>query len=149
MSNEPKYRWEGRGLDETAAHELYLFIQNDADLYRQQYTPINKNLTIKKAQGKYDSAKAAKLFGYLVESGAKKYVKEFAGDGSVWHEMFPVPVRKAVAEELRDYFETEHGFGNYDQYIPKKYQAKARYSVSSKRKTATKRGTDSGLGSVR
>ncbi len=122
MSDEPKHRREDKGLDESVAHELYLFIQNDADLYHQQYTPINKNLTIKKAQGRYDSAKAAKLFGYLVEIGAKKYNKEFGGGGSVWHDMFPVAVRKAVAEELRDYFETESGLGNYDQYIPKKYQ---------------------------
>ncbi len=124
MSEE--YAWENKGLDEHAAKELYLFITNDGDLYRQQHSPINKNLTIKKARGVYNSALAFKLFMYLVDNGARKYVKDFGSRGERIDSIFPKPVRLAVAEELRDFFEVEHALGNYDQYIPKKYQASSR-----------------------
>jgi hypothetical protein len=88
--------------DEDAATELELFIDNDADLYRQQYTPILKNLWRKMVKGTYDHEKAVKLWGYLVESGAKKYNQEFGGGGSKWHEVFSIPTRLAVARRLAD-----------------------------------------------
>ncbi len=143
-----KYAWEGKGLDEVSAKELCLFIQNDGDLYRQQYSPINKNLTVKKAQGRYDHNLAAKLFGYLVETGAKKYVKEFGSGDMPWHEMFPKKLRDAVAEELRDGFEIEYGYGNYDEFIPKKYQAKPAARVVRK-KSARRDNVPTSLGGVR
>jgi hypothetical protein len=102
------------------ARELELYISNDADLHRQQYTPILKNLSTKKVRSLYKHDLAVKLFGYLVEAGAKKYAKEFGG---TWHQMFPVPTRKAVAEELAKSFEAEFELGNYDHLLPKKYQA--------------------------
>jgi hypothetical protein len=108
--------------DHAVARELKLFTENDGDLYRQQTTSILKNLATKKASGKYDHARAADLFMYLAESGAKKYAKEFGG--GVWHEMFPVAVRREVAGEWRDEFEVEYETGAYDSLLPKKYQAK-------------------------
>jgi hypothetical protein len=105
------------------ARELQIFIQNDGQLYRQQHLPIIKNAMTKHGQGKYDSMKAVKLFMYLVDNGAKKYAKE-AGPGAKWNEMFPKSVRLQVAAALRDDFEDEARLGNYDEYIPKKYQKK-------------------------
>lgn len=107
-------------IDEHAATELKLFIENDSDLYRQQYTPILKNLATKKVRSLYKHDLAVKMFGYLVEAGAKKYAKEFGG---TWHQLFGVPTRKAVAEEFTKDFEGEFELGNYDQLLPKKYQA--------------------------
>jgi hypothetical protein len=113
---------------EALASELKTFTENDSDIYRQQTTSILKNLATKKASGKYDRNKAVDLFMYLAESGARKYVKEFGG--GLWHDVFPVPVRRLAAVEWRDEFETEYGYGNYDHLLPKKYQkspaAKAR-----------------------
>jgi hypothetical protein len=109
-------------IDEHAATELRLYIDNDADLHRQQATSIYKNLATKKARGEYKHDLAVKLFGYLVESGAKKYAKEF-DDASRWHKLFDVPTRRAVAEELTKTFEAEYKLGNYDNLLPKKYQA--------------------------
>ena len=102
--------------------ELYLYIKNDGQLYRQQGQPIIKNLAAKKASGKYNSTLAVKLYGYLAESGAKKYTNEYAR-GSRWNDMFSVADRKAVAQRLRDDFEEEWNEGNYREYVPKKYQA--------------------------
>jgi len=132
------YAWENKGLDEHSAKELFLWIENDGDLYTRQYTPIIKNLVAKKARGIYDSTKAAKLFGYLAESGAKRYDEEVNGaprfKGRI-PSYFPKKVRDAVAEELRDRFETEYELGNYDHYTPKKYQSKPAKRVAKKKKS--------------
>ena len=110
--------------DTEAGQELKLFTENDGDIYRQQTTSILKNLATKKAQGKYDHDKAAALFMYLTETGAKKYAREFGGPGAEarWHEMFPIDVRRLVAAEWRDEFEVEFANGSYDNMLPKKYQ---------------------------
>ena len=72
-------------LDEHAINDLYLTIESDGTLYRQQYLPILKNLTTKKARGIYNKDLAIKLFMYLVENGAKKYVADFGGK---WNDIF-------------------------------------------------------------
>lgn len=108
-------------VDHQAAHELFLFIENDGDLYRQQYQPILKNLATKQAKGVYDKEKAVKLWMYLVESGAKKYVREYGG---VWHEMFNVPTRRETATQLNEHFLVESALGAYASLLPKKYQPK-------------------------
>ena len=107
----------GGPLDTHAAKELELFVENDADLYRQQYSPINKNLITKMARGVYNHAGAVKLFGYLMESGAKKYAKEYS-EGKDWHQIFSPATRKHVAELFADHFETEAKLGNYNNLLP-------------------------------
>ena len=96
--------------------ELKLYIDNDGQLYRQRYTPIEKNLTKKMEKGKYDSKLAVKLFMYLVDDGAKKYVKDFGGSVK---DMFPKKDRIEVAKELRDDFEAEYKVRNesYDIWV--------------------------------
>lgn len=109
-------------MDDQGATELKLYIDNDADLHRQQHVSILKNLATKKARGEYKHDLAVKLFGYLVEAGAKKYAKEFSTPDQPWHKLFSVSSRKAVAQELTRAFETEFKLGNYDHLLPKKYQ---------------------------
>ncbi len=104
------------------ARELELFITSDANLYRQMHLPIIKNLITKKARGVYDTEKAKKGFMYLADEGAKRYAKEFGSRDVVWHEMFNINTRRMVAAELTESFETEAGYGNYDNLLPKKYQ---------------------------
>lgn len=118
-------RRRGRGLRGHAeVSSLKLFIDNDGDLYRQQTTPIHKNLITKMAKGIYDPAKAEKLWMFLVDNGAKKYARE-AGSGSAWHNMFSIADRREVARELNRHFVTEAKIGNYDHLLPKKYQRRA------------------------
>jgi hypothetical protein len=121
-----------------AARELKLYIDNDAQLYRQQFEPILKNLMTKLGRGTYDSAKSVKLWGYLCESGAKKYVKEFGG---TWNHVFTVADRKQCAEAFRDDFEAEAKLGNYDALLPKKYRKNPR-KPSKAAKKAAKRAAD-------
>jgi hypothetical protein len=110
--------------DPSAAQELELFIDNDGDLYRQQIQPIYKNLLRKMVKGKYDHELAKKLWMYLVDNGAKKYVKEFGGDVRT---MFPKPLRQAVASVLADDFRTEVKAGGIS---PEDYDVKGEVDKS-------------------
>lgn len=101
------------------AVELVLYIENDGDLYRQQYQPILKNLANKRANGIYQIPAAQKLMGYLVESGAKKYAKEFGSPGQPWHKMFSVAVRKEAAADLEKKFRAEDDLGAYKHLLTK------------------------------
>lgn len=103
--------------DETAARELQLYIENDADLYRQQFVPIVKNLMQRRAKGTYDPVKAIKLFMYLMDSGAKKYMKEFGTQGQRIDAVFNRATRLEAARNFRDSFETEAELGNYDRMV--------------------------------
>ena len=117
-------------MDDQAATELKLYIDNDADLHRQQHVSILKNLATKKARGEYKHDLAVKLFGYLVEAGAKKYAKAFGTPGQPWHKLFDVPSRKVAAQALTRDFEAEFKLGNYDHLLPKKYQPQEKSSSS-------------------
>lgn len=123
--------------DTAAATELKLYIDNDGDLYRRMTTSILKNLATKRARGVYKHDLAVKAFSYLVEAGAKKYVKDFGTADQPWHRLFDVPTRKLVATQLAKDFETEAALGNYDHLLPKKYQKPAK-SAHAKKKLAWK-----------
>lgn len=107
---------------ESVAQELKLFTENDGDIYRQQTTSILKNLATKAAKGIYKHEGGAKLFMYLTETGARKYAREFGGNEAGWHEIFPIAIRRLVADEWATEFETEYKLGSYDNLLPKKYQ---------------------------
>jgi hypothetical protein len=90
-------------VDEHAAIELRLYLDNDYQLYQRKRAFL-QNVARKVIAGKYDPAKAGKLWMYLVDDAAKKYVREFSA-GPV-SETFSKATREAVAAELaRD----EHG----------------------------------------
>jgi hypothetical protein len=82
--------------------ELKLYIDNDAGLYRQRYMPILKNLSSKKKQGKYRKPLAQKAFMYLIDDGAKRYVKSYGGNHL---DVFPKRQRKSLAKDYVDEFE--------------------------------------------
>jgi hypothetical protein len=133
------------------ATELRLYIANAADLHRQQGTAILRNLATKKARGDYKHDLAVKLYMYLVESGAKKYVKQFGTPDQPWHKLFSMADRKAVAEDLTRSFEEEYGYGNYDSLLPKKYQAAGTPAGARLKKSAARlqREIDESLASAK
>ncbi len=104
--NRVKGLWSklNESFDREAAVELKLSIENDADLYRQQIVPIVKNIQRKMKKGTYDHLKAPKLWMYLVDNGAKKYVKAYGGDVKT---MFPKDLRKSVAVEFANEYKAE------------------------------------------
>jgi len=83
--------------------ELRAFI--DASNLKQQIrAPIYKNLTLKKQQGKYNKALAQKAFLYLVNTGAKLYVKEYGGEVN---DLFPKKIQQELAHEYVSEFESD------------------------------------------
>lgn len=86
------------------ATEYYLFITNDHQLYKGQQHAIIKNLAIKKVKGIYDPKLALKLWTYLVESGIKKYYKEF---GSGHAPRVSAATKLACAKMLADEYREE------------------------------------------
>lgn len=108
-----------------AAFDLEQYIRSSRELY-PLHKNIWKNLATKRARGEYKHDLAVKAFGYLVDDGIKRYVKEFA----ISHprEMFDKATRKLVAEQLTENFEAEDRLGNYDYLLPKKYQFTAAHA---------------------
>jgi hypothetical protein len=88
--------------DSDAINELDTFIMNDEDLYRQRFMPIISNLKRKIKRGIYDHEKAQKLWMYLVDDAAKKYVSQFGSTDQDVKDMFPKETRIQVAKNLAD-----------------------------------------------
>jgi hypothetical protein len=94
----------GRGgeYDPHAAHELELYIDNDAQLHRSSFTPIIANLVRKMKKGTYKPAMAAKLWAYHIKRGADKYVKEFGSRGDTVSDL---GFNKATRDKLAVHYE--------------------------------------------
>lgn len=84
-------------VDEDAATELSLYIDNDSHMYERQKAFVN-NVKRKIKSGKYDPSLAPKLWSVYVEEGAKRYMKEIAGSGKV-SDVFNKATRNYLAEE--------------------------------------------------
>lgn len=91
-------------VDDVAARELELYIDNDEPLYRM-WQAIVRNMWKHTKRGRFDAEKAVVGFMHLADAGAKKYAKEFGSRGDKWFEMFDVPTRTAVAKEYAKSFE--------------------------------------------
>jgi hypothetical protein len=101
-------------IDTEATRELDLFIQNDEDLYRRRFMPIILNLKKKIAKGIYDHKLAVKMWMYLVDDAAKKYVEEYGSQTDDVKDMFPKEVRLQVAQDLADREKDNLEQGEYD-----------------------------------
>ena len=89
-------------IDTEATRELDLFIMNDEDLYRRRFMPIISNLRRKVRKNVYDHEKAQKLWMYLIDDAARKYVQEFGSSGTDVKDMFPKETREQVARVISD-----------------------------------------------
>lgn len=101
-------------VDPVAAQELANFIINDSELYRGQTQAIIKNLAKKLRSGKFDAEKSVKLWRYLADNGAKKYIFEYGrkGNARYWQEVkgfdiFSVPTRLSTAKRLAAYYDQQ------------------------------------------
>jgi len=104
-------------VDRHAATELVLFIDNTADLSlggpRGQGRSVLLNALRKWRKGSYDPALAVKLFEYLAEAGARRYVQE-NHSSLPWNQMFNVPTRREAARQLEESFRSAAEHGEYD-----------------------------------
>ena len=104
--------------NENEARELHSFIDNNYQLYQQQYLPILKMLTKRKLNGSYDSEKAIRAFENLAYTGAKKYRDDYStfnSDNCIGG--FTPATRRLTAIALRDQYEGEYELGNYSELV--------------------------------
>jgi hypothetical protein len=101
--------------DPHAADELRMYMENDFGIWEgNQKKSIEKNLALKMKKGKYDAAQAPKLWMYLVDQGAQKYVKEFGSAGDRVDSIFNKATRMQVAAEFAKDFEQAVKTGEKD-----------------------------------
>ena len=73
--------------------------------------PIFKNLSKKKKKGQYRKTLAQKAFMYLIDDGAKRYVKSYGGDA---RDVFPKRQRKDLAKDYVEEFEQIYDNQEFD-----------------------------------
>ena len=105
------YQFITETQDSDAVNELDSYLMNNEELYRRRFMPIIENLKRKMKKGIYDDKLAIKLWMYLVDDGAREYVKEFGDPSQDVKDMFPKETRLKVAEiiSLREKENIEKG----------------------------------------
>lgn len=89
-------------VDSVYAQEIFLFGQNDGDLYRQRTTYMIDNLAKKYAAGKYNETLALKMWRIWADEADKRYNKEYVGQSAGF--LTNVPTRDLIAQKARDYY---------------------------------------------
>lgn len=104
------------GVDEHAAQELELYLDNDARFSMDSSSgighSIRQNLLKKIKKGTYDHSLAPQGWMHAVDAAAQAYAKEF-DDAKRWHVMFNAPTRRAVAKSMADSFHRRVLAGEY------------------------------------
>ena len=108
------YQFITEAQDSDAVNELDLFIMNDEDLYRRRFMPIITNIKRKIKRGVYDHEKVIKLWMYLIDDAARKYVQEFGTPDQDVKDMFPKETRLKVAQVMADREKENIEQGEYD-----------------------------------
>ena len=101
-------------VDSDAMNELKLYISNDEELYRRSFMPIIANLKKKMDKGTYNHELAPRLWLYLVDAAARKYVNEFGSPDQDVKDMFPKELRMEIAKTLADEEYAKIQAGEYD-----------------------------------
>ena len=91
----------------TETRELKIYIDNDGQLYNQRYMPIIKNLSKKMKKGKFDKRLAVKGFMYLVDDGARKYIRDFGGSKGMFSKKDKIEVAKEFADEFEEIYKNK------------------------------------------
>lgn len=89
-------------MDETAAYELELFIENDSYLYETYIKPYIQCLYKKHIKGVYDKEKALIGWERIATEGAKMYENEFLNVR--YYRVFNKATREEAARQLQEFF---------------------------------------------
>lgn len=105
-------------VDEHAARELYLYITNDGDLYKQMTEPIQKMLMKKIKKGIFDYDRSVKAWMNLADHAAHRYIAEFGSPGDNIQNTFSKATRWETAKELAQEFKSMFDSGELDYLLP-------------------------------
>ena len=83
------------------ARELYLWMENTAEIYHGVVEPAIETLARHSRRGRYDAAKAVVAWHRAADCAAKHYAKTF-GCEQDWSKMFSVLDRKQCAAYLEE-----------------------------------------------
>lgn len=101
--------------DEALAHDIELYAENNADLHRQRYIPILKNLKKRLDKGTFDMEKSVTLWKYYVEDADKRYQKEVM-DRQPRGYVLSVNDRKLLAERFAHFLKQEYDLNKLEGY---------------------------------
>ena len=90
-------------MDDTAARELALYIENDYRLYTQYIVPYIQCLHKKREKGTYDPEKAVPGWERIATEGAKNYEREFLNVR--YYRVFNRATREEAARYLQEFFQ--------------------------------------------
>jgi len=99
--------------DRTEVSELRIYTDNDSDLYNRLVLPIVKAMKERLDAHTYDANLGIRPFLKVVEESAKRYTAQYCSKGDKWYEIFSLPVRTEVANQMQTYFLDEIQEGNY------------------------------------
>ena len=89
-------------MNEEAARELALYIENDYELYTQYIVPYIQCLHKKREKGTYDPEKALPGWERIATEGAKKYERDFLSVRYFY--VFNRATREEAARYLQGFF---------------------------------------------
>lgn len=89
-------------MNEEAARELALYIENDYELYMQYIVPYIQYLHKKRVKGTYQPEKALPGWERIATEGAKKYEREFLSVR--YYHVFNRATREEAARYLQGFF---------------------------------------------
>lgn len=116
-AGEPKMESNARGgsLDEDAAHELELYLDNDQrfsmDSPDGMGRAVLQNQLKHLKKGRYDKELSVKGWLHVVDAAAQQYAKEFGG---IWHQIFSPATRRFVAQSMAQEFYRRAQAGEFE-----------------------------------
>ena len=108
------YQFITEAQDSDAVNELDSYLMNDEELYRSRFMPIIENIKRKMRRGIYAHEKVIKLWMYLVDDAARKYVQDYGSPDQDVNDMFPKETRLKVAQIIANREKENIERGEYD-----------------------------------
>lgn len=102
--------------EEAVAEELYLYIDNDRDIYHKYIESNIRIISDEIKYGTYTPEMAVELWKETANAGALAYAREFKSDAA---EMFPEHIREMVAKALSEYYYNAVSNGEFSDYTDK------------------------------
>jgi hypothetical protein len=102
-------------MRDTMSHEaveLSLYADNDYGCYKAYILPMLVACQKHYDRGQGDFEKVVKGFQRVMAPIARQYTLEHGSMAAEWSSVFPVSVRREVAEKFAEYFVAEYRAGN-------------------------------------
>lgn len=93
-------------IDKTAAYELFVVADNEAEIYKRYLVPAARAVARHAKRGTYDAEKAVAAFVPAMTETAKLYGQRHMRPGE-WATVFSVATRREAARLMLDHMQDE------------------------------------------